>query len=70
MIVLDEQLLSYGVRQHVVQWYRGAVIAITFLQHTPSLAVTISSRERRHSTSPFRSCRGPWQLLRPECRNQ
>ena len=32
MIVLDEQLLSYGLRQHVVQWYRGAVIDITQLR--------------------------------------
>jgi hypothetical protein len=28
MIVLDEQLLSYGLSQQVAQWYRGAVMAI------------------------------------------
>jgi hypothetical protein len=32
MIVLDEQLLSYGLRQHVLQWYRGTVIDITQLR--------------------------------------
>ena len=32
MIVLDKQLLSYGLRQHVAQWYRGAVIDITQLR--------------------------------------
>jgi hypothetical protein len=35
MIVLDEQLLSYGVQASIARWYRGAVIDITQLRpHT------------------------------------
>jgi hypothetical protein len=33
MIVLDEQLLSYGVQASIAQWYRGAVTDITQLRH-------------------------------------
>lgn len=32
MIVLDEQLLSYGVRAPIARWYRGTVLAITQLR--------------------------------------
>jgi len=32
MIVLDEQLLGYGVRELIAQWYRGKVIDLTELR--------------------------------------
>ena len=32
MIVLDEQLLSYGVQASIARWYRGAVTDITQLR--------------------------------------
>ena len=35
MIVLDEQLLSYGIQESIARWYRGAVTDITQLRpHT------------------------------------
>jgi hypothetical protein len=32
MIVLDEQLLSYGVQASIPRWYRGVVTNITQLR--------------------------------------
>jgi hypothetical protein len=32
MIVLDEQLLGYGLQEQIARWYRGAVIDITQLR--------------------------------------
>jgi len=32
MIVLDEQLLSYGVQASIARWYRGVVTDITQLR--------------------------------------
>jgi predicted ATP-dependent serine protease len=32
MIVLDEQLLSYGIQASIARWYRGAVTDITQLR--------------------------------------
>jgi hypothetical protein len=32
MIVLDEQLLGYGLDEQIQQWYRGTVMAITHLR--------------------------------------
>lgn len=32
MIVLDEQLLGYGLRDAIARWYRGSVIDITELR--------------------------------------
>ena len=43
MIVLDEQLMSYGVQASIARWYRGAVIDITQLRpHTVILDEAIS----------------------------
>jgi hypothetical protein len=32
MIVLDEQLLSYGIQSSIARWYRGIVTDITQLR--------------------------------------
>jgi uncharacterized protein (DUF433 family) len=32
MIILDEQLLSYGIRDPMARWYRGQAVAITQLR--------------------------------------
>lgn len=53
MIVLDEQLLSYGVREPLAAWYRGQVLAITQLRPQtiiPDEAVPMLLRAARRPT--------------------
>jgi hypothetical protein len=38
MIVLDEQLLGYGLQTEIAAWYRGAVIDVTALR--PNTVIT------------------------------
>jgi hypothetical protein len=53
MIVLDEQLLSYGVREPIARWYHGAVLAITQLRPQTVVrddAIPVLLRAAKHPT--------------------
>jgi hypothetical protein len=71
MIVLDEQLLSYGLRQQVAQWYRGAVIAITQLRPETVIrdeAIPMLLRAARRPTCVTINVADFWQRVPPEPR--
>lgn len=71
MIVLDEQLLSYGLRQHVVQWYRGTVIDITQLRPETVIhdeAIPMLLRAARRPTFVTINVADFWQRVAPEAR--
>jgi hypothetical protein len=54
MIVLDEQLLSYGIQASIARWYRGKVIDITQLRpHTVILDDAIPMLLRAVSRPTF-----------------
>lgn len=69
MIVLDEQLLSYGLRQHIAQWYRGAVIGITQLRPETVIrdeAIPMLLRSARRPTFVTINVADFWQRVTPE----
>ena len=71
MIVLDEQLLSYGIRQHVVQWYRGTVIDITQLLPGTVIrdgTIPLLLRAARRPTCVTINVADFWQRRSPEAR--
>lgn len=71
MIVLDEQLLSYGLRQHVLQWYRGTVIDITQLRPGTVIrdeAIPLLLRAARRPTFVTINVADFWQRMSPEAR--
>jgi hypothetical protein len=71
MIVLDEQLLSYGLRQQMVQWYRGAVIAITQLRPDTVIrdeAIPMLLRSARRPTFVTINVADFWQRVAPDAR--
>lgn len=71
MIVLDEQLLSYGLRQHIAQWYRGTVMAITQLRPETVIrdeAIPMLLRAARHPTFVTINVADFWQRVTPETR--
>lgn len=71
MIVLDEQLLSYGLRQHVAQWYRGAVIYITQLRPETVIrdeAIPMLLRAARRPTFVTINVADFWRRVAPETR--
>lgn len=71
MIVLDEQLLSYGLRQQLAQWYRGAVIDITQLRPATVIrdeAIPMLLRSARRPTFVTINVADFWQRVTPETR--
>ena len=71
MIVLDEQLLSYGLRHLVAQWYRGAVLAITQLRPGTVIhdeAIPMLLRAARRPTFVTINVADFWQRVLPEPR--
>lgn len=71
MIVLDEQLLSYGLRQHVAQWYRGAVIYITQLRPETVIrdeAIPMLLRAARRPTFVTINVADFWRRVAPQTR--
>lgn len=71
MIVLDEQILSHGLRQHVVQWYRGTVIDITQLRPETVIrdeAIPMLLRAARRPTFVTMNVADFWRRVAPETR--
>lgn len=71
MIVLDEQLLSYGLRQHFTQWYRGAIIDVTQLRPETVIrdeAIPMLLRTARRPTFVTINVADFWQRIAPEIR--
>ena len=71
MIVLDEQLLSYGVQASIARWYRGAVTDITQLRpHTVILDEAIPLLLRAVSRPTFVTINVAdfWRRLTPDPR--
>ena len=71
MIVLDEQLLSYGLRQEVEQWYRGMVTDITQLRPETVIldeAIPMLLRTARRPTFVTINVTDFWQRIPPETR--
>ncbi|MBM3224684.1 MAG: hypothetical protein FJZ47_12890 [Candidatus Tectomicrobia bacterium] len=69
MIVLDEQLLSYGVREPIARWYRGRVLAITQLRPQtiiPDEAIPMLLRTARRPTFVTINVADFWQRLAPD----
>jgi len=71
MIVLDEQLLSYGVRAPIARWYRGTVLAITQLRPQSVIqddAIPMLLRAARRPTFVTINVLDFWRRLRPDPR--
>jgi len=71
MIVLDEQLLSYGVQASIARWYRGAVTDIAQLRpHTVILDKAIPMLLRAVSRPTFVTINVAdfWRRLAPDSR--
>jgi hypothetical protein len=71
MIVLDEQLLSYGLRAPIEQWYRGTVIDITQLRPNTVIrddAIPMLLRAARQPTFVTINVTDFWRRLTPEVR--
>ena len=71
MIVLDEQLLSYGIQASIARWYRGAVTDITQLRpHTVILddAIPLLLRAVSRPTFVTINVADFWRRLAPDSR--
>jgi hypothetical protein len=71
MIVLDEQLLSYGVRDPMARWYRGRVLAITQLRPQTVIrddAIPMLLRAARQPTFVTINVGDFWRRLSPDPR--
>jgi hypothetical protein len=71
MIVLDEQLLSYGIQASIARWYRGTVTDITQLRpHTVILDQAIPLLLRAVSRPTFVTINVAdfWRRLAPNSR--
>ena len=71
MIVLDEQLLSYGLRAPIERWYRGTVTAITQLRPETVIrddAIPMLLRASRRPTFVTINVPDFWRRLTPEAR--
>ena len=71
MIVLDEQLLSYGIQASIARWYRGTVTDITQLRpHTVILDQAIPLLLRAVSRPTFVTINVAdfWRRLAPSSR--
>ena len=71
MIVLDEQLLSYGIWSSIARWYRGTVTAITHLRpHTVILdgAIPLFLRAVSRPTFVTINVADFWRRMTPDPR--
>ena len=71
MIVLDEQLLSYGLRTPIAHWYRGTVTAITHLRPGTVIrddAIPMLLQASRRPTFVTINVLDFWRRLAPEAR--
>jgi hypothetical protein len=71
MIVLDEQLLSYGLRAPIARWYRGMVMDITQLRPQTVIrddAIPMLLRAARRPTFVTINVGDFWRRLPPDPR--
>jgi hypothetical protein len=71
MIVLDEQLQSYGVREPLAHWYRGTVVNITQLRPQTVIrddAIPMLLRAARRPTFVTINVLDFWRRLLPDPR--
>jgi hypothetical protein len=69
MIILDEQLLSYGIRDPMARWYRGQVVAITQLRPQTVMrddAIPMLLRAARRPTFVTINVGDFWRRLPPD----
>ena len=71
MIVLDEQLLSYGLYAAIARWYRGTVTVITQMRPNTVIqdeAIPVLLRTARQPTFVTINVADFWRRLTPDTR--